>query len=1055
MLKVNKGEERSLFLLFTYSVGVGFFSSFYFPLANAAFLKTFEVADLPVAYVFSGLVGYICGSMISWAGSRRSARSVLLGNLIFQGVSLLVFVLFMKPGGDLVIYLMFVWAMPMLSLANMGFWLLAGRIYDLKQGKRLFPFIGAGDPIASLVGAALIGQLSAHWSPSRLYLLGGVGLLLCLASLTALVMLYHEPPAVPGKKLSDRKKDQPSVISSPYALLIIAAGVLYTLGNYYTDFSFLVGTRREFLDSPQSLAMFIAYFFGIAKVLELGLKLFLASWLVKQFGILPALLCYPFGVGVFAVVALTWGSIGGNDTVFFLAVLMAKFLAFLLRKSIYEPTSKILYQPMPAAERFALQAKMEGVFQQGAAVGAAFSLVLLTRNLSGETLLAVILALLCGAMSLWVAVSSMLFVQYRKMLIAVLREHSGSGLVTETAVTVREALCPMVVTHPELAFKLIFQIEPGRAADMMRGLLVDGDPKLRVPVLDWVEKVQPHGFIEALDKAFELESDMDRRERIVRIRKNLADRYARPPDQGFVMDLALSNDPGKRLEALGYMETNDETPYKEALAELLRDDVPAVRRRALLCAGHYRDRRFWYPLIDHLFTSTYHKAALAGLKLAGEEITEFIRRESRRFPPESYNLRKLIFFQEAAGDAPSIEALFHTAVTAGRDLAHLALLSLNHLGFQADSAEAERLSQCIRRRIFRYAWLQTALLDLEESAEAEELSAALTRQLETEMEDIFLTLGLICDPGSIRLIKNAMYENEEARAFALEIADLVIPFDLKPMVMPLIESDTPESLLFGLRDYHPWIRREPEARLRRIVIAGFDLVDNWIRVLALEALTEAGPENAPDEFAAALHSNTPILREAAAVGLQQLNPAALEDHLQQLPLGVVKQLDRVLGPKSKGHHMSLVEKVRALLSCNHFKNCSPEHLCDMAGDLMEVTRHLGDKVMQVGKPGHDAYLIVRGKLRIEIARVRYLGPGSLVGEIGALTGSTRTVTLVAEEKMLMLTIPREVIIEMLIQDPAMVPAMIKSIGRKLRNPPSGVRGNRNSRGSRAKARAGG
>ena len=46
---------------------------------------------------------------------------------------------------------MFVAVGPMFNLVRLGYWGLAGRLFDLRQAKRLFGLVGAGEELSTIV----------------------------------------------------------------------------------------------------------------------------------------------------------------------------------------------------------------------------------------------------------------------------------------------------------------------------------------------------------------------------------------------------------------------------------------------------------------------------------------------------------------------------------------------------------------------------------------------------------------------------------------------------------------------------------------------------------------------------------------------------------------------------------------------------------------------------------------------------------------------------------------------------------------------------------------
>ena len=74
----------------------------------------------------------------------------------------------------------------------------------------------------------------------------------------------------------------------------------------------------------------------------------------------------------------------------------------------------------------------------------------------------------------------------------------------------------------------------------------------------------------------------------------------------------------------------------------------------------------------------------------------------------------------------------------------------------------------------------------------------------------------------------------------------------------------------------------------------------------------------------------------------------------------------------------------------------------------------GTAIMRTGEPGDSAYFVLDGRLVAgrtseegTYQSLAAMGPGDVVGEIAALTGSRRTADVVAEERSELLQVPAE------------------------------------------------
>src|SRR5262249_24074813 len=146
-----------------------------------------------------------------------------------------------------------------------------------------------------------------------------------------------------------------TLLRNPYAALILAAYGLYVFGWYFVDFGFFNRLEQRYGENEARLASFLGTFHALAGIVQLVTQAFLSGWIIGRYGIRSALLALPFflvlGTGFLTAVGLA----GVGFAVVFWAMIAIKLVHMLLAKGLQEPSSRILYQPLPDNQRLALQ----------------------------------------------------------------------------------------------------------------------------------------------------------------------------------------------------------------------------------------------------------------------------------------------------------------------------------------------------------------------------------------------------------------------------------------------------------------------------------------------------------------------------------------------------------------------------------------------------------------------------------------------------------------------------------------------------------------------------
>jgi len=127
-------------------------------------------------------------------------------------------------------------------------------------------------------------------------------------------------------------------------------------------------------------------------------------------------------------------------------------------------------------------------------------------------------------------------------------------------------------------------------------------------------------------------------------------------------------------------------------------------------------------------------------------------------------------------------------------------------------------------------------------------------------------------------------------------------------------------------------------------------------------------------------------------------------------------------------------KIEQLSRLPLFEGCSQRQLRELAR-ITEV-RELpeGSVLARAGDPGHEFFLILDGRVRIEVSprkRAR-LGPGEFFGEMSLLDGGPRSATAVAETGVRLLVIARRNFSLLLTKIPDLTRHLLVVLTRRLR-----------------------
>src|SRR6185295_4219924 len=160
IVQLGEGEATTALLMFLYSFLAMTSYNIIKPITRSQFIASLGADNLPYVQFTAGvLIGFIM------QGYTRLMRAVPRRRIIpvtQAGMALLLvafWFLFTTIGQDWIAVAFYVLGLILAVLLSSQFWTLANDIYDPRQAKRLFGFIGGGSSLGGATGAALTAYL--------------------------------------------------------------------------------------------------------------------------------------------------------------------------------------------------------------------------------------------------------------------------------------------------------------------------------------------------------------------------------------------------------------------------------------------------------------------------------------------------------------------------------------------------------------------------------------------------------------------------------------------------------------------------------------------------------------------------------------------------------------------------------------------------------------------------------------------------------------------------------------------------------------------------------
>jgi ATP:ADP antiporter, AAA family len=328
---------------------------------SAAEVKTFAAAGQALV-----LMAFV--PAYSWFASRVDRMNLIVGVTLFFVANILAFAVAVHAGVPFIGVVFYVWV-GFFSLSIIAqFWSYANDIYTRDAGNRLFPIIGIGATAGSPIGAWVAGrlfdaQVSAYL---MLYLAAGL-LLLTLVFYVAVNRGTSGPTAAAGGPAAQAalggRNAFSLVLGNRYILLIavllIVLNVVNTVGEYILSHlvvehaSALAAADPGFDKSAYIGAYYGSYFFWV-NILAVLLQAFVASRLVKRFGLSGVLFALP----VIALGAYGFVAVGATIAV----VRLAKTAENSTDYSVMNTAKQLLWLPTTREEKYKAKQAVDSFF---------------------------------------------------------------------------------------------------------------------------------------------------------------------------------------------------------------------------------------------------------------------------------------------------------------------------------------------------------------------------------------------------------------------------------------------------------------------------------------------------------------------------------------------------------------------------------------------------------------------------------------------------------------------------------------------------------------------
>lgn len=1007
-------EEGPKFnLLFLHSFFLGIYISVSFVPANSVFVHHFGSDKLPLAYIVSGIAGYLVTFVYSQVQKRLNSRTLFVGALAFITlISIASRVALPFVEEKWLSFFVFVWAWPFGALITTETGGLALRLLNLRQIKRLFGPISIGGVFSAVLGYIAIPMIMPFLS--HVYDLLLIAALGPVAAIVMIYIIYKRFPNKPPKEKSEQEAAAPVVkttfsqlFKEKYFVLLFSSAMLSMIVIYFSDFAYLAGIKEQsgkLFSNQKELSNFIAYVAAAFKIGELLLSYF-SSRILSTYSIRLGLVALPFiSTSLIALAVVSGVALGEGHIVFFSFMVLNKIGERVLRRGLDDPSFNILYQPLPDEQKLSVQTKV-GVIQQ-VSTGIAGVLLLIISLLlrTGDSInLLYFTFFFLPILVLWSLVVRRLYNAYREKLREILADKDRKKefepvsdmygteflirkLETDNVDELKMCVTILSETNPQLLEKHNPKLLKTNNVTIKKAILRNIDPTFDRTLYETVNEIASNEKSEYISKL------------ATQAKKHLDHKPVQQLGSTEEVDkLFRTGTPDDKHTVIKYLSSNQTQLDESYLSALLEDEEHNIKQAAIRLAGKKTSQAIRAKLINLLYAPEYYHLISDVLIKAGDKIVDDLNRTFRE-AKETKILVKLAEILGKIGTPPAQQVLISHLNYPNKDVQVAVIHALYYSRFQADERQQDIIKQKIKNVIANIIWLFACINDIVSEKNTLKLIQALDLDREANLELLFKLLTFIYNPATIDLIKkNIIGENT---IFALEIVENFITQDLKQLLIPLFDDISLSQRIKKLQHLFPQQKLRFAERLKDIIVKDYHMADVWTKAKAIELVgklhrrkksnqikaaadsetdenitlwTEARvnemlvkirKSEMPDEIFVCLYHPDELIYSTASKVIYDENPLRCFDYLKKMS-PEKQELIEVLEGKSDTAQNLLIDRVKILKRLAVFFSV-PENILVKLAEILRAQKLKKKSVIKLAEEHpNDVIIVSRGSLVYE------------------------------------------------------------------------------------------
>lgn len=316
------------------------------PTVNALFISELGADSLPFGYLLVAITAVFSSYFYSKAIRRFSLVKITILSLVI--ISLVFFalgiVLNYHLANKVILYMYYVFVSLFAVVSTSQFWIFANMVFNSREAKRIFGFIGAGAIAGGIFGGYLTSFIASNFGNEYVIFIASGLILCCIPIIQKIYNLRIRFLNVFKRKQVIEKQDNIEnssvklIYKSKHLTYIALITGISVLVAKLVDFQFSDFANKAIPD-PDDLAAFFGFWFSTFNVFALIVQLFFTNKIVNKLGVSSTLLILPLSIGLGGLLFLTFPEL--------LVLVIIKGIDGSFKQSINKAAIELSIMPIP------------------------------------------------------------------------------------------------------------------------------------------------------------------------------------------------------------------------------------------------------------------------------------------------------------------------------------------------------------------------------------------------------------------------------------------------------------------------------------------------------------------------------------------------------------------------------------------------------------------------------------------------------------------------------------------------------------------------------------